>query len=67
MAPLDHTLLHCARQFANGANVHLLNTLLFLYEHSSAESPDRVRYELKLRKLVALFRARLARSTPGRA
>jgi hypothetical protein len=49
----DQTLLYRVRQFINGANVHSVRTLIFLYEHSKPESPDSGKYELVLRKFVA--------------
>ena len=53
MDTLDHALVHRARLLITGDNVHLLNTLLFLYEKSSPKTLDRTRYEEKLRTLVA--------------
>jgi hypothetical protein len=53
MAHPDLSLVYRVSQFINGANVHTVRTLLFLYEHAEPESPERGKYELVLRKFVA--------------
>jgi predicted acyltransferase (DUF342 family) len=52
MADLDHSLIHQARQWITGANVHYVKTWLFCYETSNPDSARRERYEKLLRDFV---------------
>jgi len=51
----DHSLIHAARTFITGDNVHCINTWLFCYEHTRDEG-TRAHYEKLLRKFVAAKR-----------
>jgi hypothetical protein len=54
MHEVDHLLLHQARTFITGANVHYVNTWIFCYETSAADlTGRRERYEKLLRDFVA--------------
>ena len=52
MPDIDYSLSHQARKFITGANVHMINTWIFLYENSLPDSGDRERYEKHLREFV---------------
>jgi len=60
MSGIDHALIYQARQFITGANVHMVNTWIFLYEKSSPDSADRRIYEKRLRTFVAVRNLNLA-------
>jgi hypothetical protein len=52
MSGIDLSVIYQARKSITAANVHLVNTWIFLYEHSTPQSSDRERYEKLLRKFV---------------
>jgi hypothetical protein len=49
---VDCELIATARRLINGANVHHVNTWIFCYQLSAADSPRRARYENLLRDFV---------------
>ena len=53
MAELDHSLIHEARKFLDGANVHDLTTWISFYETSQPNTLRRDRFEQVLRIFVA--------------
>ena len=60
MPEVDHLLLYQARKFITAANVHDINTWIFCYVATPADSARRERYEKLLRDFVrsnALIRA----------
>ena len=60
MVNIDHQLLHQARLLTTGANIHEMNTHIFLYEqavrlHNIGHAKHRsyqANYEMRLRKYV---------------
>jgi hypothetical protein len=50
---IDHSLIHQARKYVTGANVHSVKTWIFCYETSAPDSARRLRYERLLRDFVA--------------
>ena len=53
MSDIDHSLIHQARKFITGENVHHIKTWIFCYETSEPGSVRSVRYETLLREFVA--------------
>jgi hypothetical protein len=51
MPNVDYSLIHQARKFITGENVHNVNTWIFCYENS--QQPCQMRYEQLLREFVA--------------
>jgi hypothetical protein len=49
---IDRELVATARRFINGANVHCVNTWIFCYQLSAADSPLHARYENLLRDFI---------------
>src|SRR5262249_40880203 len=47
------SLLYSVEKMVNGANAHVLRTVLFLYQESKARSKHRARYERLLRSFLA--------------
>ena len=60
MSGIDHSVIYQARKFVTAANVHLVNTWIFLYEHSTPQSSDREHYEKLLREFVTARRLSFA-------
>jgi len=56
VAELDHSLIHEARKFLDGANVHDLTTWISFYETSQPNTMRRDRFEQVLRIFVATRR-----------
>jgi hypothetical protein len=63
MSRLDHSLIHDARKFINGANVHNVRTWIFCYEISEPNSSERERYKKLLREFVGTERLELVART----
>jgi hypothetical protein len=59
MADIDHCLIHEARRFVTGENVHYVKTWIFCYETSKPHSERRERYEKLLRDFVMTKRLNL--------
>jgi hypothetical protein len=71
-ALIDHQLIYAARLFINGANVHEVSEMIYLYElavtlfnKASGRQKYRISHELRLRRFVrdeqiALFLRRSA-------
>ena len=55
MIGIDHALIHCARRFLTGENIHLVGTWIFCYENTGVRSV-RERYEKLLREFVTSHR-----------
>jgi hypothetical protein len=49
---VDRELIATAQRLINGANVHCVNTWIFCYHLSAADSPLRARYENLLRDFI---------------
>lgn len=62
MNSVDHSLIHRARQFITGENVHQVNTWIFCYEMAH-DSPCQKRYEELLREFVTTKNLMLAART----
>jgi hypothetical protein len=59
MHSVDHSLIHRARQFITGENVHQVNTWIFCYAMAQ-DSPCQKRYEELLRDFVTTKNLMLA-------
>src|SRR5262245_12710309 len=63
---IDHALVHSVEQLFNGANVHVLRTVLICYEKSKPGSKRQQRYEELLRTFVAESRRSTVALTQAR-